>query len=196
MSLRAIHKKSTILTALLCVNATFGQSSPVSPPDIGGAQVAFKLKSSQTAGKPAGVLTVDGSSVSYAEANGKTSKFMCADFLAGASVRKDKTGSILVMPVSLHAREMWPDGSMGISPEGVLGRIKAECAKPGASADLAFSDGVTYQIAWMGREREFDPERVASVPMEPFRSAGSTFAFPTKHTLHGTLIIHVQTWIP
>ena len=57
-------------------------------------------------------------------------------------------GSILIMPASWRAREMWPDGSMGISPEGVLDRIKAECAKPGSSADLAFSNGVTYQIAW------------------------------------------------
>ena len=169
------------VAAMLCTAVALGQTGSAPPSDMGSARVSFRVKGSQTASKAVGVVTVGGSSVSYAEVNGKTTPTLtCADFLAGASVRKDNAGSALIIPASWGSRALWADASEGLSPEGILERIKAECATPGSSADLAFSNGVTYQIAWMehgqGRGRLKRSDGSVSVSRFNIRFSDKTYS--------------------
>jgi hypothetical protein len=172
-----------LLTAAAAVAA--GQNDSGARSDIVGEPVSFKVKRSQTGNKYTGVLAVGRLSVSYSEVESQkpASPLTCSEFLDGASVRKDKVGSALIMPANWGSRALWPDAAAGLSPEAVLDRIKAECSRPGSSLELAFSNGVSYQITWMehGRGRAHLKRSDGSISVSRFRISSSDKKYSARN---------------
>lgn len=198
MSKQDVNRAShTLIAVLVCSALAAGQSNSAAGNQKADAGVSFNFERVKAGKKLDGLLTVASETVSYSESGNSTTAppLQCSEFLAGISLKQDNGEALLVLPTKWGSQAMRSDAGEGLSTEAILRRLKAECANPGTAHEMAYSEGISYPVAWLdhGRGRSRMKRSVGAVSVRRFSVTYSDTKYTSRNASYSCSDPHLAT---